>query len=634
MYKSMLTRFFLLSTIFIIVSDCAKVSAPRGGPKDKQPPVVVKSVPEYGAKNFKGKSVVITFNKYVVLDNISEKFMVSPPMKKKPRILIKGKSVNIEYNEELKDSTTYTFYFQDAIKDLNEGNILDNYQFVFSTGPVVDSLSVTGNVYNSFNLEIPEKALVLLYHELADSAVIKHLPDYISTVDQKGYFRINNVRAGNYKLYALIDADNSKNYNLPDEEFAFLDSSVVITPEKNFIPVVKDTTALKKGLTKGTSPSDKDVSESKKSKGAASADKSNSSPKKKSDKDKSSAKDTIFIKGEYQLILFTAQKKNHYLAKSSRDSKYRLIYSLSLPPESMKFDFSIPGTENDKYFLERSKNLDTLKVWLADSALYSKSQITTIVKFPFTDSLGILGYKQDTIQMRYTPPRAPRVAKAKKHELKLENNIHNSLLKPGQSIVFSALTPFNQPDTSRIRLYELIESNRQRIPFYFAKDSTNSCRYILKTKLLQEKKYLLVADSGSFCNIYNDHSDSIGIKFSIRSPDSYGKLTLNLKNYEGGMIIQLLDKTEKLVAETYMKKAGKVVFPLLENGLYRVRVIYDLNGDGKWTTGDFTLGRQPEPVSYYPGELEMKTDWDLDQPWDVGLQNYKNQKLRETKKTK
>jgi hypothetical protein len=475
---------------------------------------------------------------------------------------------------------------------------------------------------------------VLLYHELADSAVIKHLPDYISTVDQKGYFRINNVRAGNYKLYALIDADNSKNYNLPDEEFAFMDSSVVITPEKNFIPVVKDTTALKKALTKGTSPSDKDVSESKKSKGAAPANKSGSSSKKKSDKDKSSAKDTIFIKGEYQLILFTAQKKNHYLAKSSRDSKYRLVYSLSLPPDSMKFDFSIPGTDNDKYFLERSKNLDTLKVWLADSALYSKSQITTMVKFPFTDSLGILGYKQDTIQMRFTSPHAPRVAKAKKHELKLENNIHNSLLKPGQSIVFSALTPFNQPDTSRIRLYELIESNRQRIPFYFAKDSTNSCRYILKAKLLQEKKYFFVADSGSFGNIYNDHSDSIGIKFSIRSPDSYGKLTLNLKNYEGGMIIQLLDKTEKLVAQTYMKKAGKVVFPLLENGLYRVRVIYDLNGDGKWTTGDFTLGRQPEPVSYYPGELEMKTDWDLDQPWDVGVQNFKNQKLREIKKTK
>ena len=66
----------------------------------------------------------------------------------------------------LKDSTTYTFYFLDAIKDLNEGNVIENYQFVFSTGPVIDSLSVTGNVYNSFNLEAPEKTLVLMYREM------------------------------------------------------------------------------------------------------------------------------------------------------------------------------------------------------------------------------------------------------------------------------------------------------------------------------------------------------------------------------------------------------------------------------------------------------------------------------------
>ena len=139
----------------------------------------------------------LLFDEYVVLDNINEKFMVSPPMKKKPRVFIKGKSVNVEFDEKLKDSTTYTFYFQDAIKDLNEGNILQNYQFVFSTGPVIDSLSVTGNVYNAFNLEVPEKTQVLMYRELADSAVVKHLPDYISRVDQTGYFRIDNVRAGN-----------------------------------------------------------------------------------------------------------------------------------------------------------------------------------------------------------------------------------------------------------------------------------------------------------------------------------------------------------------------------------------------------------------------------------------------------
>ena len=112
-----------MSTLFILIGACAKISTPSGGPRDRMPPVVVKSVPENGAKNFRGKSIAITFDEYVALDKINEKFMVSPPMKKKPRVFTKGKSVITEFDEELKDSTTYTFYFQDAIKDLNEGNI-------------------------------------------------------------------------------------------------------------------------------------------------------------------------------------------------------------------------------------------------------------------------------------------------------------------------------------------------------------------------------------------------------------------------------------------------------------------------------------------------------------------------------
>jgi hypothetical protein len=596
MLNSSPARFFLLSALIMLVCACAKISTPSGGLRDRQPPAVIKSIPENGSKNFREKRVSVTFDEYVVLDNITEKFMVSPPMKKKPRVFIRGKSVNVEFDDELKDSTTYTFYFQNAIKDLNEGNILDNYKFVFSTGPVVDSLSVTGNVYNSFNLEVPEKTLVLMYRELADSAVVKHLPDYISRVDQSGYFRIDNVNQGSYRLYALKDIDNSKNYNLTEEEFAFISSPVEITSEKNFIPAVKDTTVLTKGTGKVAEP--------------------------------------LTLMGEHQLILFAARKNNHYLTSSDRDFKYQMIYTLSLPPDSLKFDFSIPGTSEDAYFMERSKEKDTIKVWLTDSTLYSQSQITTLVRYPFTDTIGRLGYKEDTILMRFLAPRAPRVAKVKKTVFSVKYNLLTGSLKPGQQIVLNAETPFRQPDTTRIRLYELVNTDRIKIPYVLTKDSSNTCRYFLNANLIQGKKYLYVADSASFGNIYNEYSDSTGIKFSVRESESYSKLTLNIHNYEGARIIQLLNNTEKLVSEAYMKEDGKLVFPLLESGFYRVRIIYDLNGDGKWTTGDFNTGRQPEPVSYYPGEIEIKTGWNLEQDWDVGAKNVKDQKMREKRKTK
>jgi hypothetical protein len=604
MKKSIVEHLLISSTLFILICSCAKIGKPTGGPRDRTPPVVLEAVPEYGAKNFRGKRITITFDEYVSLDNINDKFMVSPPMKKKPRVFIRGKSVIVEFEEQLRDSTTYTFYFQDAIKDLNEGNIIEDYQFVISTGPVIDSLSVTGNVYSAFNLEVPEKTMVLLYRELADSFVVKHLPDYISRVDQKGYFRINNVKEGIYRLYALKDVDNSKNYNLPDEEFAFMNSTVEITAEKNFIPVVKDTAKVKKVV-----PKVKDV------KG----------------KPDTKLQDTIVPQGEFPLILFTPIKTNHYLTSSGRPMKFELFYTLSLPPDSMDFRLRITGSKENSYFIEKSAGKDSIKVWLTDSTLFSQSQLQTIIDYPFTDTLGILGYKEDTITMRFITPAPRRGSKIKKPVFTFASNIKGNVLKPGEEIIFSSATPFREPDTSRIKFYEIADSVKMKVKYRLMKDSLNSGKYFLKADFKQEKKYVLIADSGSFGNIYNETADSTGFNFSLRKPDTFSKLTLNITNCKVSSIIQLITNQEKLVNETILKSDGKVVFQMLDAGTYRLKVIYDLNGDGKWTTGDFIKGTQPEPVSYYPRELEIKSGWEIDQDWDIEKQLYKEQRLREKK---
>lgn len=616
MHIRLINRIAIIFSLIAVVGACAKISSPSGGPVDKTPPVVIKSTPLNGAKNFKGNKIEIDFNEYVVLDNINDKFMVSPPMKKKPRVVIRGKGVVVELDEKLKDSTTYTFYFQDAIKDLNAGNVLPNFQFVLSTGPVIDSLSVTGNLYNSDNLEVPEKTELIMYRELADSAVKKHIPEYISRLDPTGYFRIDNVRPGIYRLYGLKDADNSKNYNLPDESFAFMDSTVVITAEKNQPPPVPvDTTPVKKEKTKVTTK-----------KGTTAARDTTSQKK--------VVKEVPAKKGEYRLFLFTALKKAHYLMSSKRENKFQLFYVLSLPPDTMNYELTIPDADKKQYLVEPSRNRDTIKVWLTDSLIYSKSQLNTLFKYPFTDSLGITGYKQDTIMMRFLQPKPSKNSKVKRVVFTPEYNIIGGFLKPGQTIVFKSKTPFREPDTTKIRLFETAESGKKSIPYQFVKDSLISTRYYFKANISQGKKYMFLAEKSAFKNIYNDFSDSIGIKFSIKDPDSYCKLTLNIKNYVGGRIIQLLDKTEKLIAETYMPKDGKTVFQLLDAGVYRLKVIYDLNGDKKWTTGDFDTGRQPEPVSYYKDEIELRTGFYIEQDWDIGIKNFKESKLLEKKKTK
>ncbi len=584
-------KYFPVILAFALIAGCAKVSSPAGGPKDKEPPFVVKCEPPNGEKNYKGTRISITFNEFVVLDKINEKFMVSPPMAKKPRIYLKGKSVIVDFDEKLKDSTTYTFYFQDAIRDLNEGNIIDNYQFVFSTGQIIDSLSVTGNILSSFTLDPPEDALVLLYRELTDSAVIKKLPDYISKADKKGYFRIDNVRGGIYRLYAIKDLDNSKNFNLPDEEIAFMNTPVVITPGKNYLPATLTGDTLK------TAPV--------KVKGA----------------------DTITKKGEYKLILFQPARKKHYLTSSSRSAPYKLTYTLSMPPGSMGFDFTIPGADEKKYIRENSREKDTIIIWLTDSTLYSRPQLTTVVHYPFTDSTGKTDIKRDSLMMRYIVPRAPRT-RPRKESLKVISNLTSGFLKPEQRIIFNSPTPLREPDTSRIRLYETEKTNKIKIPYSLIKDSANSCIFTLNARLTQDRKYLLIAESAAFGNIYGEVSDSSGISFIIKSNQSFGKLLLNIKNYQGARIIQLLSQNEKVLTERVMKADGKLEFKYLDQGKYRLRVIYDLNNDGLWTTGDFLSGRQPEPVSFYNQELDIRENWSAEQDWDIGEQNIK--KIKKT----
>ncbi len=606
--------FYLLIPFTVMMWGCAKVSIPTGGPKDITPPVALGSVPENFSRNFREKKLVITFNENVTLEKINEKFMVSPPMETMPQIIVRGKNVNVTFEDDLRDSTTYTFNFQDAIRDLNENNPLNNYQFVFSTGRVIDSLSVSGYVFNALNLNVPENTLVMLYSNFQDSAVQKLLPDYISRVNLNGSFSINNIREGKYRLYALIDVDNSKNYNQVEEEFAFLDSLVEVTPERNYFPPIKDTISVKprqprtqsgKLIEKPGTPRPVPVITS----------------------------DSSLILRGYVLNLFAGQKTAHYLTSSSRDLPYKLTYTLSLPPDTLNFDFDIPDATKESYFIEKSPKKDTINIWLTDSSLYSKPQITTLVSFPFTDSTGVVTLNQDTIEMRFLTPRQTR-GKAKQESLQVRTSFASGVIKPDQQIVFTTTTPLQFPDTSLIRLFESIraDSTGAEVPYILSPDSLNSGKYIMNAQLEQGKKYLFVADSAAFENIYGIVSDSIGTNFSLAEAKSYGRLSLNIKVGDTPLIIQLLDPAEKPVREHYISRSGKVEFPFLEKGIYRLRAIFDRNNDREWTTGIFMKGRQPEPVSYYPNEVEVRIDWEVENDWTPEIKYFKEQKFREAKK--
>ena len=180
----------------------------------------------------KPTKIYITFDEFIVLDNVNQQLIVSPPMEEKPEVKLRKKTIIVQFEEVLKDSTTYTFNFGNSIKDLHEGNKLLNYEYVFSTGDVLDSLSVKGTLKYASDLSDPEESItIMLYNDLRDSVPLTDIPLYVGRSDDSGVFSVNNLRPDVYKVFALKDGNNNLLFDLPTEEIGFLDSSLMVNAE-------------------------------------------------------------------------------------------------------------------------------------------------------------------------------------------------------------------------------------------------------------------------------------------------------------------------------------------------------------------------------------------------------------------
>ena len=214
--------------IQVLFTGCGQVMAPTGGPRDTIPPRLLNAVPANGTTNFNGKKITLNFDEYVQLGELQQNLLVSPTPKKPPYIDWKLKSVIIKLNDTLEANTTYVINMGNSIKDLNEGNVLKNFSYVFSTGSFIDSLEFSGQVKLAETGKIDTTLIVMLYKNQADSAVLKQKPNYIARLDGLGNFKFHNLAAGTYKLYALQDLNGSRIYNDKKELFAFANEAIIV----------------------------------------------------------------------------------------------------------------------------------------------------------------------------------------------------------------------------------------------------------------------------------------------------------------------------------------------------------------------------------------------------------------------
>jgi hypothetical protein len=210
----------------VVLPGCANIIPPQGGPRDSLPPRLLKASPGDSTRNFNGNRVTFSFNEFVDLQNPQENLLVSPTPGKNPDISNKLNTVTVKLKDSLEPNTTYSLNFGNAIKDYNEGNVIKEFTYIFSTGNYIDSLELHGKVVLAETGKVDTTLVVLLHTSNADSAVVNERPRYIAKLDGKGNFVFKNLPPKTFYLYALKDEGGTHRYFKDDQLFAFADSPV------------------------------------------------------------------------------------------------------------------------------------------------------------------------------------------------------------------------------------------------------------------------------------------------------------------------------------------------------------------------------------------------------------------------
>ncbi|MCX2573752.1 Ig-like domain-containing protein [Pedobacter sandarakinus] len=224
------TKIFIISLMLVLIAGCASMQTPQGGPRDTKPPKVLNMTPKNLTRNFSAKKIIIEFDEYFKLNDEFKEFSISPDQEQPPILTTRKKTLEIAFQDSLEKNTTYTLNFGKAIADINENNILKNLSYVFSTGDEIDSLSISGKVTSALSGETEKEASVFILPIERDTLFGKRRPSIYTLTDSSGLYKINNLRKGTYKVYALKEAQGGgdKIYQQLSDEVGFLNEPVVI----------------------------------------------------------------------------------------------------------------------------------------------------------------------------------------------------------------------------------------------------------------------------------------------------------------------------------------------------------------------------------------------------------------------
>lgn len=571
-----LRKIVYILVLALFIAGCANRGiGPQGGPKDTTPPVPRGSEPEIGALNFKGKRIEVTFDEYLQLDNVAQNLLMSPPQQTPPDVKVRGKKLIIQLQDTLRDSTTYTINFGNAVCDYREKVPLHNYTFYFSTGPTIDTLEYTGRVYEAATLNPLEGIFVGIHQSMEDSAFTTAPFLRVAKTDSAGFFRIGNMHAGTYRLYAVEEV--SRDYRLsPGEALAFADE-----PIRPVLPPVRMMDTLRTDTLRTDSLPEPEV------KGAT-------------------------------LMLFREEQKRLYLQRTIRDQQHRIQIYFSSSPDSLPQ--LRPLTDSLNYFLSYSSKRDTVILWLTDSLSIAQDSIFIEARFRRTDSLYHLEWATDTLRAIWRAPKLNARAKAaeerknRNRRLELKSNARSGF-DLYDTLRLQCTTPIATIERDSLHLFERVDTILKPVPFTLAPYDTLPMQLVFLADFKPEGRYELRIDSGAIHDIYGVTHIKGTYPMQVKSLSDYSTLRVKLNPYLPKARIQVLNNKDQVLRELPAETEG-ALFEYLKPDAYYLRLYLDENGDGKWTTGSWSEKRQPEPIYYFPEKIQTKSNWDFEEEWD------------------
>lgn len=545
-------RLTLIFLILIIIAGCANQVTPTGGAKDIKPPTPLSYSPDSNSIHFTATEIIIQFDEYIQLNDVFNQIIISPPLDVVPEYKVKGKTLTIKLNSTLKEATTYTVNFGQAIKDNTEGNILENFTYVFSTGDYIDSLQISGKVTDLLTAAPAAKTFVVLYLNPTDTSFTTSTPYYFTKTDASGNFIIRNIRSGAYKLYAIEDKNFNYYYDLPNEKIAFQSTSIVI--------------------------------------------------------------DSNLTNQQLQLFSENKSAQNLLEAKSNRYSQVKLAFAINTANTTINYI----GTDTSTLYISHNKTNDTLNIWksnyLLDSILLNIQFDTTVIN--------------KAIELKSFPSDS--------NFYKSINAFTTNVTALGKGSDANTRADWDPAKPIRLNFYNPIANITDIIPTVY-KDSTPINANIIIDTLDARNVYIqydwqpstlydIIIQNKSFKDIFGLYNTADTIKIQTKKIDAYATLTTTIKQTTPqNLIFQLLKFDLTIVEEKYISREAfenasssfAIKQMYLIPGVYKIRVIYDSDGNGKWTPGNLEQNLLPESVYFFPVDQNLRANWDNEIDWDL-----------------